>query len=161
MSAGRYFYYYLIRVETCDVIKHGCGCNQVATDMERGEDHPPFGVVRMRQGEKALGEQVLLPDLVRARGDQLLPGHARRQFDAHAFLEGFAPRHRHALGRAVTQVVARGEEIHLALHDFGLRGLHARHNRGEVLFDVYGHVTGPLLARFLGGSAMQDAPAEE
>src|SRR6266849_7113040 len=31
MSAGRYFYYYLIRVETCDVIKHGCGCNQVAT----------------------------------------------------------------------------------------------------------------------------------
>ena len=130
-------------------------------DMKRGEDHAPFGVVGMRQGEKALGEQILVPDLVRARGAKLLPGHARRQFDAHAFLDGFAPRHRHARGGAVAQIVARGEEIQLALHDLGLRGLHARQDRGEVLFAVHGHVTGPLLARVLGGGALEDAHAEE
>src|SRR5207245_7070099 len=72
-------------------------------DMELGKAHAAFRVVRMRQGEKALWEQVLIPDLVRARGAQLLPGHAQRQFDAYAFLDGFASRHRHALSRAVAQ----------------------------------------------------------
>ena len=108
-----------------------------------------------------MGEQVLVPDLVRAHGAQLLPGHTLRQFDAHAFLEGFAPRHRHALGRAVAQVVARVEEIHLALHDLGLRGLHARHNGGEVLLDVTGIKLDPFLLASWALSASEDMQEEE
>jgi len=121
-------------------------------DVMFGEQHAALRVIRMRQREKAFRPQALFADLLGRHGRQFFPGlHARRQLHPDALLDRFAPRHGHAASGAIAQVVALGEQLHLSLHDLGLRGLHALNNVLEILGDDHRGIAGrPALSGFEG-----------
>ena len=95
------------------------------------EDHPARFVMRMRQRQEARRPGVLVPDLVRRHGCELVPRHVGGQLDAHAVLHRLPARHRDALGRAVREVVACGEQILLPLGERGLLLLRALYHGSQ------------------------------
>src|ERR1017187_1545664 len=69
-------------------------------DFEFREDHSAFRMVRVREGKEAGREDVASFDLVGSQFRQLVPGHSRSEFDAHALLDRLAARHGDA-GRGI------------------------------------------------------------
>jgi hypothetical protein len=102
-------------------------------DVELGKEHPPFGVIGVRQRQKALGEEPFVADLCRAHGRQLLPVNPGGELDPYPLLNRLAARHGHSRGRLVGEFVALGEQVHLALHHRRLLFLHLFLDCGEVL----------------------------
>ncbi len=104
-------------------------------DEEFGEDHAARFVVGMRQRKKTGGPELLFLDFLRRQGREFLPGHARWQLDAHAVLHRLAARHGRSPGRPVSEVVARREQILLALRERRFLRLKAFYQGGEVFSD--------------------------
>jgi hypothetical protein len=96
------------------------------------------------QGHEAGGEDVAGLDLIGRHFRKLLPSDAGGELHAYALLEGFAARHGDAGRRPVAQVVALCKKVHLAFHDAGLGGRHARHDAGKGLVDIDRSVAGGL-----------------
>ena len=91
-------------------------------DQEVRKDKAALLVLGVRQRIEPLRIEVLVADLVRGHRRQPLPGHAGRQFDADALLNGFCPVHRDTLGGAVAQIVTLVEQSVVCLFDGGLFG---------------------------------------
>ena len=91
-------------------------------DLKVRNDKAALLVLGMRQRIEPLRVEVLVADLVRGHGRQPLPGHASRQFDADALLNGFCPVHRDTLGGVVAQIVTLAEQSVMCLFDGGLFG---------------------------------------
>ena len=70
-------------------------------DVELGEHHSAFCVVRVWKRKKSRGEHPLFTDLFWAHGLELLPGHALGKSGPYAFLDRLSAGHRDILGRAV------------------------------------------------------------
>jgi hypothetical protein len=98
-------------------------------------------VVLVRQGHEAGRVQPPVTDLVRSHLRERFPGDSRGKPDADAVLDGLPFAHRGAGGRPIVEVVARIQQVHLALHDRGLRGAHPGEDRSKV-FLVHGNIAG-------------------
>src|ERR1700674_4490982 len=86
-------------------------------DFELGKKHAALGMIRMWQGLETGWEQVPFFDLLRAQLPKLVPGRAGGEFDSHALLHCFAPRHSDSLSRTIAQIITLSQQGHVPLHD--------------------------------------------
>ena len=86
----------------------------------------------MRQRHEAGRVQALVPDLVRGHLPQRVPRRAGGQPHADAVLDRLAAAHGDPGGGSIGQVVARTQQVHLALHHLGLARAHPGEHRREV-----------------------------
>ncbi len=102
-------------------------------DLHLGEDHAPGLVLGVGQGQKALGEQSLVADLLAGHRGQLVPGHSLRQLGGRADLDRLAAGHGHLRVGPRSEVVALLQQLLLAGHDRFLVGLVLGHHGLETL----------------------------
>ena len=125
-------------------------------DVKLRKQHPAFGMIGVRQGQKALRPKALIADFLGRHGGQIVPrADAGRQPHPHALLHGLAPRHGHGFGGPVAQIVPLLQERRLPLFDRRLLRLHA----GDHLVELFRNDDGRIAARpfFLGPGADQHA----
>src|ERR1035437_175572 len=105
-----------------------------------GKYHAALRMVGMWQRQKALGEDTLFTDIVGGHLRKLVPRHASRQLHSQAFLDRLCAVHDNTLCRAVAQIVALRQQVHLPQHDRCFRGGHAVMHRSEALLVVHRHI---------------------
>ena len=105
-------------------------------NLEMRKHHAAFGMVGVRQWQKAARKEIPVADLIRAQRRQRVPACTCRQLSADSGLHGLAARHRDPLCRMVGEIVALAKEIGMLLLDLRLGCDHARHDRRERLGNV-------------------------